>query len=266
MIEPPGAAKHSVRRLEVERFVISFVKRFASIPADRKSFEAQRGFTLVELAIVLVIIGLIIAAVLKGQELIISARLKSTISDIDGIRAATNTFHDKYGALPGDYALAQTRIGTPAGITWASVGDGSGVIDGDGVGGAVGDESLLFWNELAAANMMTGVSPVGGGTLGDGIPWAPIGGGFTLRNEAAVGKTSHWISVGSAAATPPGVATAEQALMLDEKADDGRPGTGSIRTVTDACTDVVAPAVVSATSAYLADPNISGCLVKFELF
>ena len=65
-----------------------------------KSDGSQCGFTLVELSIVLVIIGLIIAAVLKGQELIVSARLKSTISDIDAIRSATNTPRDKFAPCP----------------------------------------------------------------------------------------------------------------------------------------------------------------------
>ena len=243
--------------------LMSLAKR--NTPVGGKSDESQRGFTLVELAIVLVIIGLIIAAVLKGQELIVSARLKSTISDIDAIRSATNTFRDKYGALPGDYVNAQVRVGTPAGITWASVGDGNGVIDGDGVGGAVGDETLLFWNQLAAANMISGVSPLGAATIGDGLPSAPVGGGLTVRNELVTTKTAHWITLGSGDATPTGVLDSEQALIIDEKADDARPGTGSIRSLTAACTDVVAPATVSATSAYDPNPATAGCVLKFEL-
>ncbi len=242
------------------------VRRLASIPADPQGADAQRGFTLVELAIVLVIIGLVIAAVLKGQELIVSARLKSTINQVEGIRAATKTFRVNYNNLPGDFANAQVLIVTPNCITFSALGDGDGIIEGDCVAApAVGEETVLFWNQLSAANMISGVSPLGLGTLGDGITWAPLGGGFTLRNEAAVGKTTHWLSVGSAAAVPIGSANAEQALRLDEKADDGRPGTGNIRTVTAACTDAGTGAV-SSTSAYLADPNLTGCLVKFELF
>ena len=230
-----------------------------------KSSESQRGFTLVELAIVLVIIGLIIAAVLKGQELIVSARLKSTITAIDAIRSASNTFRDKYNALPGDYANAQVRVGTPAGVTWASLGDSSGVIDGDGVGGAAGDETLLFWNQLAAANLISGVSPLGTATIGDGLPSAPIGGGLTIRNELVINKTAHWITLGSAAVTPTGVLDSEQALIIDEKADDGRPGTGSIRTVTFACTDEIADADIDGASSYDPNPATAGCVTKFEL-
>ncbi len=234
---------------------------------DEKSKESQRGFTLVELAIVLVIIGLIISAVLKGQELIVSARLKSTISDIDGIRSAANTFRDKYNALPGDYANAPSRVGTPAGVTWATCTglpgacDGSGVIDGDGLTA----ETLLFWSHMAAANLISGVSPVGAAVIGDGLPTAPVGGGLTIRNELVINKTSHWIALGSAAAVPTGVLDAEQALLIDEKADDARPGTGSIRSETKACTDVAALAEIDGTTAYDPDPAVSGCVLKFEL-
>ena len=91
--------------------------KFKTLTGD-KSNQSQRGFTLVELAIVLVIIGLIIAAVLKGQELIVSARLKSTITAIDAIRSASNTFRDKYNPLPGDSANPQARAAPPAGAAW----------------------------------------------------------------------------------------------------------------------------------------------------
>ncbi len=68
------------------------------------------GFTLIEIAIVLVIIGLLLGGVLKGQELITGARVRNLISQQDGIKAAFFGFQDRYRALPGDYAAASTNI------------------------------------------------------------------------------------------------------------------------------------------------------------
>ncbi len=69
----------------------------------------QSGFTLIEIAIVLVIIGLLLGGVLKGQELITSARVRNMISQQDGIKAAYFGFLDRYRALPGDYAAARQQ-------------------------------------------------------------------------------------------------------------------------------------------------------------
>ena len=70
----------------------------------------SRGFTLIEIAIVLVIIGLLLGGVLKGQELITGARVRNLISQQDGIKAAFFGFQDRFRALPGDYAAATTNI------------------------------------------------------------------------------------------------------------------------------------------------------------
>ena len=71
---------------------------------------SQAGFTLVELAIVMIIIGLLIAGVLKGQELIANARVTSTVAQIKAIDAATSTFKDTYQALPGILRTPNTRF------------------------------------------------------------------------------------------------------------------------------------------------------------
>ncbi|HIL28602.1 MAG TPA: prepilin-type N-terminal cleavage/methylation domain-containing protein, partial [Micavibrio sp.] len=76
------------------------------ITADKK----QAGFTLVELAVVMIIIGLLIGGVLKGQELIANAQIASTVAGIKGIDAATSTFNDTYNAFPGDMSNALTRL------------------------------------------------------------------------------------------------------------------------------------------------------------
>ena len=84
----------------------------------------SRGFTLIEIAIVLVIIGLLLGGVLKGQELITSARVRNLISQQDGIKAAFFGFQDRFRALPGDYAAATTNI---AGVS--DNGNGNGRIE-----------------------------------------------------------------------------------------------------------------------------------------
>src|SRR6187401_2595076 len=83
--------------------------------------KRQSGFTLIEIAIVLVIIGLLLGGVLKGQELITGARVRNLIQQQDGVKAAFFGFQDRYRALPGDYAAAGTNIN---GVTIN--GDGNG--------------------------------------------------------------------------------------------------------------------------------------------
>src|SRR6478735_3489802 len=75
-----------------------------------KMKKRQQGFTLIEIAIVLVIIGLLLGGVLKGQELITSARVRNLITLQDGIKAAYFGFLDRFRALPGDYTAATTNI------------------------------------------------------------------------------------------------------------------------------------------------------------
>ena len=92
--------------------------------------QLHKGFTLVEIAIVLVIVGLLIGGVLKGQEMITSAKLKRIESDNAGIAAAMFSYQDRYLQLPGDDSSAGTRFDFYAvgGIAAAANGDGDGVI------------------------------------------------------------------------------------------------------------------------------------------
>ncbi|MEO6023238.1 MAG: prepilin-type N-terminal cleavage/methylation domain-containing protein, partial [Burkholderiales bacterium] len=70
----------------------------------------QAGFTLVEIAIVLVIIGLLLGGILKGQELVQNARVRNLADQQNAVAAAYYAFQDRYRALPGDYAAAMTNI------------------------------------------------------------------------------------------------------------------------------------------------------------
>ncbi|MDP3172332.1 MAG: type II secretion system protein, partial [Polaromonas sp.] len=92
-----------------------------------KSFKKQAGFTLVEIAIVLVIVGLLLAGVLKGQELIESSRAKNLGKDMDAIAAGMISYTDRFKRTPGDdgpLATLQARGGTWANITVAGNNDG----------------------------------------------------------------------------------------------------------------------------------------------
>src|SRR6202167_3238935 len=99
-----------------------------------KSPASQSGFTLIELSIVLVIIGLIVGGVLVGQDLIRAAEIRATISQIEKYNTAVNTFRGKFNAIPGDMNLVTaTTFGFSSGGTRSSTagqGDGNGVLDG----------------------------------------------------------------------------------------------------------------------------------------
>src|SRR4051794_40083656 len=109
--------------------------------------KQQSGFTLIEIAIVLVIIGLLLGGVLKGQELITSARVRNLISVQDGIKAAFFGFQDRFRALPGDYTLATVNI---TGAT--ANGNGNGRVETGATGGtapAGAEEHILVWDHLS---------------------------------------------------------------------------------------------------------------------
>ena len=109
----------------------------------------QNGFTLIEIAIVLVIIGLLLGGVLKGQELITSARVRNLISNQDGVKAAYFGFLDRYRALPGDYSGATVNIPN---CTGCQNGDNNGQIT---TNGAI-LESISAWEHLSKAGFITG--------------------------------------------------------------------------------------------------------------
>jgi prepilin-type N-terminal cleavage/methylation domain-containing protein len=122
----------------------------------------NHGFTLIEIAIVLVIIGLLLGGVLKGQELITGARVRNLISQQDGIKAAFFGFQDRYRALPGDYASASTNIN--CGAAPCANGNGNGQIESAATG-TVAHEEALVWNHLTAAGFLNGSY-----TFADSVP------------------------------------------------------------------------------------------------
>jgi prepilin-type N-terminal cleavage/methylation domain-containing protein len=99
----------------------------------QKNMRSTAGFTLVELAIVMIIIGLLIAGILKGQQLITNAKVTSQVAQVKGIDAAVSTFKDMYAALPGDIIAPLTRLpnctaGLPAVAPCGTPGGGDGLV------------------------------------------------------------------------------------------------------------------------------------------
>lgn len=223
--------------------------------------EAQRGFTLIELSIVLVIIGLIIGGVLKGQEMIESARLKTTVAQVDGYRAAINTFVDRYQVLPGDMPVAVATAEVDAAI--GTGGNGDGVIGAAGVAWNANTsgnaEANAFWSHLAAAELVSGVQTNGAAVLGQGLPAARIAGaGFTLANTAQGG---NWLrlhnGVNAAAGAAPAL-SGEQSLEIDRKFDDALPASGTIFTLS-------AAPCVNGAGGYNGVSAASACMLSFQL-
>jgi len=200
-----------------------------------ESVKDEKGFTLVELAIVMVIIGLLIGGILKGQEMIANAQVSATVAQAKGIDAATSTFRDMYDALPGDINNPTIRLPNCAG-TCANAGDGNAQLE-NGPGSNAG-ENLDFWAHLNAADLLSGVDNSGAAVWGQGLPSAKAGGGFTVgytnngtlpNNPAGVGRGGHWLTIQGVPSTPGAAAlTASEAARMDRKMDDGSSSTGSV--------------------------------------
>jgi len=180
--------------------------------------RGNEGFTLVEMAIVLVIIGIILGAILKGQELITNAKIKRLYNQYREIMAAVYTYYDKYDRLPGDDDTASNRW------TGAPDGDGNGRIDGGGTGataayltcsGAGSSEACYIWRHLRYANIIPG-DP----TQSDN-PKHVYGGSIGIKNDNLYDTGyRHWIVFQRV--------PNEIAELIDQKYDDGEPDSGSI--------------------------------------
>jgi prepilin-type N-terminal cleavage/methylation domain-containing protein len=116
----------------------------------------QSGFTLVEIAIVLVIIGLLLGGILKGQELINSAKVKNIANDFRVIPTYIYAYQDKFKALPGDDAAVAAHVTGATPAATPALKQGNGVIDGLWNSTTNTDESYLFWQHVRLANLASG--------------------------------------------------------------------------------------------------------------
>jgi len=221
-----------------------------------KHVKSEKGFTLVELAIVMTIIGLLIGGILKGQELMENARVTSTISQVKSYEAAVTTFQDTYNALPGDMANAATRLpNCVAACNSTDAGPGNGIVGTvNGVAtaqAAVTNEPTLFWTHLLLANLISGVTPEVITTpatapiaWGESHPGARINGGFHAKN----GDGATALALSASGVQPAGLTlvlqtaatgvptavlggqplSALRAAQIDRKMDDGKSATGQV--------------------------------------
>jgi prepilin-type N-terminal cleavage/methylation domain-containing protein len=199
--------------------------------------DGEKGFTLIEMSIVLVIIGLIIGGVLKGQEMIGSTRLKGVVTQWDSYKAAMNGFLDKFAALPGDYALATTRI-RASGVDNGG-GDGSIGTDANAANVFTNDanagENLNAWAHMAAAGLIGGVTVSAGANAqaanSGGVPAGKVSGStFAILSGSAgaSGQTSVWARLQQGSGTAAVVLSGKDAGEIDRKFDDESPNAGSV--------------------------------------
>lgn len=186
--------------------------------------KQKQGFTLIEIAIVLVIIGLLAGGILKGQQMIENAKYKAWVKEIDSYRTAVMTFRDKYRYLPGDYPFPD-KLNPPASFV-PSPGNGNGIISG--VSGGImssSNEAANALSQLILDGLITGDA-----TNPDQTRTTPVGGKLDMMH------TNGW-GAGYGTANAPAFETKffftgiplQHARRLDKELDDDNLLTGRIR-------------------------------------
>lgn len=218
----------------------------------------QRGFSLVELSIVLVILGLLTGGILAGQSLIRAAELRSVSSDISRYTTAVYAFRDRYFALPGDFNNAKAFWTNCTDHTNNNCnGDGDGVFEHDVCASGNSSEINRAWQHLALAGLVEGdySTALNANCSGpsvtapyNGIPGATVprlrlsnGGIMFYRGLSLYGIDENVLNIGGYNATNSlegGIFKPEESWNIDTKLDDGLSSSGAVRafnTVTPTC-------------------------------
>lgn len=233
--------------------------------------RGKAGFTLIELSIVLVIIGLIVAGVVGGQSLVRQAQLRSVISEQDAVKVAINNFRLNYrNSLPGDFSTA-SQYWTGCAGGGASLpncnGNGDGQINLTNL--VATDEAFRFWEHLNLAGLYPGsFTGAGAGTtflqadLGSNVPSSKFSGaGIFVHTNTTLDENHIIFGAPRALDISNGdVFSVTQAASLDDKVDDGNPGSGIMRADGQA---VSANCIATATTYNLANQTGVPCFVWF---
>lgn len=189
-------------------------------PRTEKAQGGEEGFSILELALVLLVIGLILGGIVTGRELIVSARARNLINQQDALRMAFFSFEDRYRSPPGDYNAAIVNIGA------TRDGDGDGRIEGTREGGT---ENILAWEHLSRAGFIGGRFRYSATPPFDGaIPRNPFGPHVDVAfddwhgNPASAYRRIHNIKTGNGI---PAAVLGE----VDLKIDDGKALSGSFQ-------------------------------------
>jgi prepilin-type N-terminal cleavage/methylation domain-containing protein len=153
------------------------------------------AFSLIEMSIVLVVIGIIAGAVFKGQELLESAKLRSIVQDFQHYSLSVGMYQETYQALPGDDPKASLHF--------------AGTESGDGNGQITGKEPDLFWQHLSKASIINT----------DTAPTSKLGGRYTVVFQPSAEMPGHWFMLSKEGET--GLLTPKQAQALKNKIDQG---------------------------------------------
>ncbi len=164
------------------------------------------AFSLIEMSIVLVVIGIIAGAVFKGQELLESAKIRSIVQDFQHYSLSVGMYQETYQTLPGDDSKASIHF------TGADSGDGNGQI--------TGKEPDLFWQHLSKASILNS----------DTAPTSKLGGHYTVVFQPSAEMPGHWFMLSKEGGA--GLLTPKQAQALKNKIDQGNnamnPGQGQL--------------------------------------
>jgi prepilin-type N-terminal cleavage/methylation domain-containing protein len=220
---------------------------------NMKNFKKQQsGFTLVEIAIVLVIIGLLLGGILKGQELINSAKVKSYAQDFRTVQAALYGYQDRFKAIPGDHASVEASLN---GAKVASSGGtlGNGQIEGDWNSTNNTEESCVAWQHLRLAGFLAGNTTINCAAGGDYTPKNPDGGRSGISSKMQMSLPAPGMT-GSYNICTSGV-LGKIAKQLDTQLDDGNALTGSFRVA-----EIAAPTTAITTGAVLDSNSYLVCM------